>query len=96
MLTYRSFAGRDNDSLLALPAGALRVVIRAGQCLDSADYGSQRDPMAFIDGSLVVRFGRLLPVGVHRGQAIVYTEGSPSGEHLADVVVVIEASPGCG
>lgn len=41
----------------------------------------------------VVRFGRLLPVGIHRGQAIVYSEGSPSGEHLADVVVVIEASP---
>lgn len=51
--------------------------------------------MAFYDGSLVVRFGRLLPAGVHFGQAIVYSEGSPSGEHLADVVVLVEPSPGC-
>ncbi len=64
--------------------------------MDSADYASQRDPMAFIDGVLVVRFGRLLPVGIHRGQAIVDTEASPSGEHLDDVVIVIEASPECG
>lgn len=63
--------------------------------MDSADYGSQRDPMAFYGDSLVVRFGRLLPAGVHRGQAIVYTGGSPSGEHLGDVVIIVEASPAC-
>lgn len=96
MLTFRSFASRDNDSVLALPAGALRVVIRAGgQCIDSADYGSQRDPMAFYGASLAVRFGRLLPAGVHRGQAIVYTEASPSGEYLGDMVIIVEPSPAC-